>query len=400
MVNGKRAAAVVLAVVLVVAAFVVRGAIDDDGSDASPTTTVAGAGTPGESNPPGDDTVAPTEAPAPTAAPLPSSVVCITELADVCEAIDDAFDGIDTRVEPAGTTLDRLAALDDLATAPLWVTVDPYPAMVDALRRNAEPIGYTGTGIAASRLGIAVPRPRTVAATPASTADTSTTDTAADPSTSESDSAAPEPEPTDTTTATSRATALTSGCAGDALWTCLGNNAGAPWTDLGGETSWGTVRPALGDVADSALGLASFAAAVAGYTGVDAPTAFDWESDSSFIGWVRRLVRQSERAPDTAGTPLRTMATRASALDVAATAGYELAALGTSGDRFELVYPQPDMWLQAVIAVPAGVAAPADLASGAIDALSAAGWDARDAATTPLPSASTMLALRALWEAQ
>lgn len=399
--NGKRAVAAVVAIALVVVAFVVRGAIDDDDPGASPTTTLAG--TPIGSDPAttdvdrGDVTTTAAE-PAPTDPPTAASVVCITEMASVCDAIGEAFPDLNVRVEAAGATLDRLVGLDDPATAPIWVTVDPYPAMVDAARRNADPIGYAGTAVGASPLAVAVPKPRAAAAAPATVPDTSASgDGAAD--SSALGSTAPtgtEPE----LGPMSRADSLQSGCIDDALWACIGNNAGAPWTDLGGEASWGTVRPALGDVPDSTLGLASFAAAVAGYTGVDAPTAFDWESDSSFIGWVRRLVRQSERAPDTAGTPLRTMATRASALDVAATADFELAGLGTSGDRFELVYPQPGMWLQAVVAVPAGVSAPTDLVSVATDALAAAGWEDAAAAATPLPSATTMLALRALWEAQ
>ena len=55
------------------------------------------------------------------------------------------------------------------------------------------------------------------------------------------------------------------------------------------------------------------------------------------------------------------------------------------------------MWLEAVLAVPDGAAVPDDLgdvATGALDA----GWDAPSTATQPLPSASTMLALRTLWQ--
>ncbi len=394
--NGKRAAAALVAVALVVVAFVVRGALDDDGSQAAPTTTVAA--TPDGSGPIGTDATTPAE-PEATEPPTASSVVCITELASVCDAIGDAFPDLNVRVEAAGTTLDRLAALDGPAAAPIWVTADPYPAMVDTARRDADPIGYSGTPVGASALAVAVPKPRAAATAPATAAGTSVTpDTAADDTAA--DDTAADDTGAEAGAPTGRADVLASGCADDALWACLGNHAGAAWTDLGGEASWGAIRPSLGDVPDSALGLLSFAAAVSGYTDVASPTAFDWESDSTFVGWARRLVRQSERAPDTAGTPLRTMATRASALDVAATADFELAALGTSGDRFELVYPRPDMWLHAVVAAPAGVAAPADLAAIVTDALTAAGWKPAAAATTPAPSAATMLALRALWEAQ
>lgn len=389
---GKRAVAAVVAVALVVVAFVVRGAIDDD-PEASPTTTIAAS--PDGSDPanpaatePGEP--ATTAAPAPTDAPTASALVCIAELEAVCDELATAFPDLDVRVEPAGVTLDRLAALDDPATAPIWLTVDPYPAMVDASRGNAEPVGYATTGAGASQLAVAVPKP-----SPRPTA-TPLPETSV--SVSAPDSAATVPATTDPGPPPSRATTLQIGCADVALWRCIGDNAGATWTDLGGEASWGTVRPSLGDVPDSALGLASFATAVSGYTGASQLARTDWESDTTFVAWMRRLVRQSERAPDTAGTPLRTMATRASALDVAATADFELAGLGTSGDRFDLVYPQPGMWLQAVVAVPAGVSAPTELTDAVTTALATAGWDAPGTASAPLPSAATMLALRALWE--
>ena len=56
------------------------------------------------------------------------------------------------------------------------------------------------------------------------------------------------------------------------------------------------------------------------------------------------------------------------------------------------------MWLQAVLAAPAGADIPQDLATDAAAALLAAGWDAPGASQAPLPSPTTMLALRQLWE--
>jgi hypothetical protein len=91
------------------------------------------------------------------------------------------------------------------------------------------------------------------------------------------------------------------------------------------------------------------------------------------------------------------MATRPSALDVAATAGFELAALDVDGDRFAPNYPSPEMWLQAELAVPGGAAAPDDLAADLAAVVRDVGWDTPNAATNPLPSAPTMLALRAQW---
>jgi hypothetical protein len=179
------------------------------------------------------------------------------------------------------------------------------------------------------------------------------------------------------------------------LWRCIGDHAGDEWTEIGGEASWRTMRPAIGDVEDSALALLSFANAVGGYLGTTDYGPGEWEADRSFNPWLRRLANASVGAPNSAGTPLRTMATGRS-LDIAATADYELAALGTSGERYELVYPADNMSLQVVLAVPPEATAPDGLATDLVDALTAAGWDA-SAATSPPPAAPTLVALRQLW---
>jgi hypothetical protein len=56
------------------------------------------------------------------------------------------------------------------------------------------------------------------------------------------------------------------------------------------------------------------------------------------------------------------------------------------------------MWLQAVLAAPAGADVPQDLTADARAALFAAGWVAPEPNQTPVPSASTLVALRQLWE--
>ena len=83
-----------------------------------------------------------------------------------------------------------------------------------------------------------------------------------------------------------------------------------------------------------------------------------------------------------------TMATRPSALDIAATAGFELAELDASSERFASNYPAPEMWLQAVLAVPGGAAAPGDLASDLTEQLRSSGWD--DPATAATAAAERL----------
>jgi hypothetical protein len=286
-----------------------------------------------------------------------TELVCVTELADLCSAYSAGDPAVRVTVEDAGTTVDRLAALDEDADPPLWLTVEPYPAMVDAVRTSnrAEPLAFTATPLAASQLAVALP-----------------------------------PD--------GRLDVLRASCGDDPLWRCIGAAAGTAWTDLGGEATWGTVRPAFGDVEDSALGLASFAASVAGFFGDADVSRSRWESDTDFIPWVRGLADTASGVSLSGGTALGTMATRPSALDIAATAGFELAAVDANSTRFAPNYPAPEMWMQAVLAVPGGVEAPDDLANDLNERLRAAGWDDSGAATTPLPGASTMLALQALWE--
>ena len=82
-------------------------------------------------------------------------------------------------------------------------------------------------------------------------------------------------------------------------------------------------------------------------------------------------------------------------LDVAATTEAEWSAAG--GDRFDVNYPDPTMWVEAVLAVPDGVSVPDDVAATAAEALAGSGWADPSTAAQPVPGASTMLALRSLW---
>ncbi len=130
------------AVVLIAAAFLVRRNVLDDDEESISS---------------GGSAVATT-----AAASSSGTVVCITELAAACAAIEDAHPELSVTVEPAGTTLDRLAALADGEEVPVWLTVAPFPAMVDSLRAAAglTPLGATGDVIAATQLAVATPARR------------------------------------------------------------------------------------------------------------------------------------------------------------------------------------------------------------------------------------------------
>jgi len=330
-VTAKRIGAALVAVALIVVALVVRRVvIDDDDASAGPSTVA---------------TTAP-----PTAA---TELVCATELAAACRAVQDEFPQLVVRVQPAGTTLDGLVTFQD--AAPLWATLQPFPAMVDELRTR-DPIGYGTEPLAASQLTIATP-------------------------------------------GGGRADALTTGCGADPLWRCIGAHAGAPWTDLGGDPAFGRIRPSVGLVDREAVALASFANAVAGYVGspqINPATLLD---DPAFLGWLQSLSGVVNESDISAGTPLATMVTRAGTLDIAATTAAEVAAiLASRPTELDLNYPQPLMWAEAVLAVPRGAAAPDGLAAALTEQLSSAGWGPARDATEKVPDATTMVALRKLWQ--
>lgn len=329
----RRIGALLVAAALIVGAVLLRRALDDDATaDAPPSPSAP-------------------ESPGRRAAAL----VCITELRAVCDAVRAEHPDLAVTVEAAGVTLDRLARVADVDEAPLWLTIEPFPAMVDSLRSAArlDALAAEATPVAVTQLVLA--------------------------------------SPTD-----GRADVLARACAGSPLWRCVGERAGTRWTDLGGQASWNTLRPALGAVDAQAQALASFAAAVAGYLGTADVRASAWEADPAFTPWVNRLARAVSTSSLSGGTPLGTMASRPSALDLAATSAAEAAALG--GDRFALNYPEPSMWLEAVLAVPRATAAPAGLLDDLASAAATAGWDAPRDVPQRLPGATTMLALRARWQ--
>ncbi len=71
------------------------------------------------------------------------------------------------------------------------------------------------------------------------------------------------------------------------------------------------------------------------------------------------------------GTPLATMVTRTGSLDIAATTVADVEVLFASRDDLKLdtVNPNPTMWVEAVLAVPPGTAAPDGLAADLTTAL-------------------------------
>lgn len=124
---AKRIAAAAATVALILGAWFVRDRVIEDSSDEN-----------------GHD-----------AGATPPELVCVTELADICRSV--AGD-LPVKVAQAGDTLDEFAALDRPES--LWLTFDPFPAMVNELRtaRAAEAISFIATDVASSPISI-VARP-------------------------------------------------------------------------------------------------------------------------------------------------------------------------------------------------------------------------------------------------
>ncbi|MFV0307039.1 MAG: hypothetical protein ACK5OX_04780 [Desertimonas sp.] len=336
--TAKRLGAVIVAVALIAGGFAIRN-VRDDAVSPDPSVPARPTDEPTDERTGDDD----------------RAVICVPELDVVCDAIATAEPTRPVRTEEAMTTVGGLADADaGTGAVPIWITVDPYPGMVDAQRAAA---GDRALGLATTPVGST---PLVVVATP------------------------------------ERLDVLTAACGDVDIWACLGDHAGERWDTLGGPASWGTLRPSLGDVTDSVTALASLRAAASGYFGTTDFSRSSWETDTGFLGWLRPLVRTVDAADLSATTPLATMITRPSALDVAATTDAELAAMGSRGASLATHYPGTAMSLDAVIAAPQGAGGIDELVELASDALTEAGWGS---ATDPIgPSAATTVALIELWE--
>lgn len=89
---------------------------------------------------------------------------------------------------------------------------------------------------------------------------------------------------------TERMEAAATAC-GTLDWSCLGDHAGSPWTDMGGEPGWGAVKVGLPDV-DAAAGMVSVNQAVASRVG-RSDFATNDVADPAVAAWFDHLARES-----------------------------------------------------------------------------------------------------------
>jgi hypothetical protein len=322
----RRVLAVLGAVLMVAMALLVRSIVDggDDGGQAS------GGGGSGDR----------------------PTLLCAEELADVCETLER--DGVaDVIVEPGGETVDRLGTVDADLEADGWLTLDPFPQLVDERREFATGSALFGDPLSTDRSsGLAL----------VAFAD--------------------------------RAAALEADCP-EVDWACLGDAAGEPWADHGGESSWGVVKPGYDAPDTSATGLLVLAQAMAAHLGD--PGFAGQDIDERWLGDLEDAVPTR-----TAGTALLKLVQQGrAAFGAVGALGIDAEAVADTaqGEDLTIFYPAPMFRAKVVLAPGRGVDLGDLVDDDALDAaLADAGWEA-DEVGEPLPSAGVLDALRSAWEA-
>ena len=292
------------------------------------------------------------------------TITCATELARACEAIQTAEPGLSIKIEAAGATAQALAS----GTAPdfdAWLVPQPYAAAANELLKGStgpSPLGASSKPIAHSRLGFYVH--------------------------------------------TSRADVLTKHCGGTVAWGCLLDAVTkGSWQAIGGDATWGPLKPHLAEPAEvtGLLALGGAAAAVI-EPPVDSAAIQDNVDFAGALSSLKRARTLQERPAAAALTQM--LATGPSVTDV-------VVALGAERERFPaaaaskatLLYPAPVVSAE-VVAVPRrGSEKAADLVAllegdEGRKALTSTGWEAgaAPAARKNSPSPGAHVVLRNIWE--
>lgn len=300
----KRFLAVAAAVTMIIVAIVIRSGIDGDGGGSGDTTK-----------------------------PSTATIACITELADQCRDL-----GGTVRIEDAAVTAKAIAA--GTAQIDAWITLDPWPAMVDQLAKRE--VTGKATRVARTDLVIAM--------------------------------------------VAERADRLAGTCPGGAVnWRCLGDAIGGQWTDVGGQPEWGTLKAGL-PAQTSAEGVLLLGEAASGYFGNASFATNDF--DDAFLVWKSKVTA-------TPATFTRFIQQFPAAFSAVGTTRRDATA-GTGTRPVAVIDPVPAARAVVVIAPVEGHGVPG-FANGVKDRLRDAGW-ATDGLDQPtgLPDAGVLLALSGL----
>jgi hypothetical protein len=263
-------------------------------------------------------------------------VTCVADLADACRAVAREL-GVDVTVE---RWLDTAARLDAGEAVGTWVTLAPLDALVETGDRSL---------VASSQLGLL------------GRAD--------------------------------RMAALADGCAGTAIWRCVGDQAGRPWSELGGEARWGSLLPGLADPTASAVGALVLAHANTAFFGGPAFNNVVMDASDEHASWFAGLVAA---VPDQVlDHPVAVFVGRPSVAGVVGSTSADFESTG--GGRlaeFTATYPEPMGRADVVVAGEA----PDGFVEAIAAQLLAASWQAPASGPNGMPSAATMRALAQRWE--
>lgn len=287
-----------------------------------------------------DDRSSTTDQPTSSSSPsgASASITCVTDLAEFCRTAAGS-----AQVATASWTATAAAARSGQPPE-VWVTFEPIAAL-------AAP-GEVGAALAETRLATVV--------------------------------------------RAERAEALHAGCAGSALWACIGNAAGGAWTELGGQSGWGRLQVGFADPSTSALAAIGVAGAAAGFFGDSAYSSREIEASDDFAGWLSRLARS---VPDASmDDPLSFLITRP-AISVAATTEAAVAGVSSAqAGRIAVEYPDPVAAVRVVVVTQPGAKAPGSFVATLTRALTDAGWSTPTDTDDGLPSAATTLLLADSWK--
>ena len=293
------------------------------------------------------------------------TVICSTELARACERLREDHSEISVRVEAAGVTAQSLATTPADADFDVWLVPHTYAAVAGELFRanpGPGPLGAASKPIAHSRLAFFVHQ--------------------------------------------SRAEAFNRHCANTPGWGCLFSAVSADsWQTIGGEPTWGKVKPYMPDPLEAA-GLLALGGAAAGVipSPLDGPTIRDHAPFAGALDSFKR-ARVLAGQPST-GALQRMLAAGPSVADVVITLAADGNRFGSaSASKATVLYPAPVVSAEAV-AVPRRGSESAEslieLLTGDAgrEALTSTGWDPGPAPADQKnsPSVGSHIVLRQIWE--
>ncbi|MEO7442749.1 MAG: hypothetical protein ABIW46_04375 [Acidimicrobiales bacterium] len=286
-------------------------------------------------------------------------LVCSTEMAGPCRELAAGDDRIRLTVETAETTGDRLEGADSDPGFDGWLVAGPWPTFVAEARQRAgrEPLVGTSLVLARSPVGLLV-----------------------------------WPD---------RAAVLGPRCGGTITWRCLGDVAGARWSDLGGPEQWGPVKPGHPSVG-TAEGLSVVGAATVGFFDRSDVTRVDLDDDGYRV-WLARLERNAGGRPP---SPVEAMLLQGpasfDAVGAIEATALPLLARSARPDKPTAIYPSPMVTADVVLGTTSGRAGEllSMLVSGGAgrDALKRGGWKPAgvDNQRSGLPEPGVLDALRTI----